>query len=86
MPRSPIPIEERAYPRYDYRALLTSIGSDRDIQNLIGSYGFEKPSTSVIRGWRSRNSVPSRWLPLIVHKGMQDGWLKNPTAFLETPF
>src|SRR5262245_29539034 len=61
------PRNERNYPVYEYKELLAAIGSDADIQDAIASYGFDKPSVGVIRGWRRRNSIPSTWLPLLMH-------------------
>jgi hypothetical protein len=79
-------MKDRNYPTYKYRELLTAVGSDREVQDLIASYGFERPSLAVIRGWRSRNSIPSRWLPLIMQKVVRDGVLTDPAALMETPF
>jgi hypothetical protein len=80
------PVSERNYPQYRYREMLAAVGTDKDIQDLIASYGFERPTLNVIRGWRSRNSVPSRWLPLIVHKLMQEGALTSAANLLKEPF
>jgi len=79
------PASQRVYPQYRYRALLAGIGSDRDIQKLIVSYGFDAPTEATIRGWRVRNSIPSRWLPLLVHRAMREGWVKDATSLLEMP-
>jgi hypothetical protein len=80
------PPRERNYPAYRYKDLLASIGSDLDIQDVIVGYGFEAPSVHVIKGWRRRNSVPPKWLPLLMHFLMQKGVLKEPTQLLKGPF
>lgn len=80
------PIHERIYPRYRYKDLLAAVGSDQEIHDLIVGYGYEGPTLAVIRGWRSRNSIPSRWLPLILDQVMKNGSLKQMTSLLETPF
>ena len=80
------PIHERAYPTYKYRELLESIGSDEEIRKLIRSHGFEAPSLPVIKGWRMRNSIPTKWLPLLMHRAMQDGALMDVSKLLKTPF
>lgn len=79
-------MKDRNYPTYRYRDLLAAVGSDKDIQDLIAGHGYDRPSLAVIRGWRSRNSVPSRWLPLVLHKVMTNGDLKDVAALVETPF
>ena len=77
---------DRAFPSYKFRDLLAAVGSDQEIQDLIASHGLDRPTLAVIRGWRSRNSIPSRWLPLVLHRVMSEGNLKDMTALLETPF
>jgi hypothetical protein len=77
---------DRAFPHYRFKDLLAAVGSDQEIQDLIASHGFDRPTLPVIRGWRARNSVPSRWLPLILHKVISSGDLKDITVLLETPF
>ena len=79
-------MKDRNYPTYKYRELLASVGSDKDVQDMIASYGFDRPSLAVIRGWRSRNSIPSRWLPLVMHRVMKDGVLTNVATLVEAPF
>src|SRR5262245_1999316 len=80
------PVTQRNYPTYRYREMLAAIGSDKDVQALIESAGFEKPTINVIRGWRARNSIPSRWLPLIMHRLMQEGALSSPAKLIKEPF
>ena len=80
------PIHLRAYPTYKYRELLESIGSDDEVRKLIRSHGFEAPTTPVIKGWRMRNSIPTKWLPLLMHKAMQDGALMDVSKLLKEPF
>jgi len=80
------PIGERAYPVYKYRELLQSIGTDADIQALIRSYGYDSPTVPVIKGWRMRNSIPTRWLPLLMHRAIQSGDLTDVTRLVKSPF
>jgi hypothetical protein len=77
---------DRAFPTYKFRDLLAAVGSDQEIQDLIASHGFDRPTLPVIRGWRSRNSIPSRWLPLVLHRVMSNGDLKDMTKLLQDPF
>ena len=80
------PYAERVYPIYKYRELMEAIGSDGDIRNLIASYGFDAPTAPVIKGWRARNSIPTKWLPLLLHKAIQDGSLRDMSKLLKAPF
>jgi hypothetical protein len=76
----------KAYPVYKFRELMASLGSNQEIQDLIASYGFDAPTLYVIKGWRWRNSIPSKWLPLLMHRAMQDGALRDISKLLKAPF
>jgi hypothetical protein len=76
------PIAERNYPIYKYRALIAAIGTDGEVQELLASCGFEAPPLATIRGWRTRNSVPARWAPLLITQAMTSGRLKDTAALL----
>jgi hypothetical protein len=80
------PMLERHYPDYKYREMLTAIGNDLDIQQVIMKAGFEPPTVAVIRGWRRRNSIPPRWLPLLMHKAQQKGDLSSIDNLIKAPF
>lgn len=71
------PIRERRYPEYDFRLLLTAIGTNKDVQDAIRSYGFEPPPPGSISGWRARNSIPGRWVPLLVSWAGQNGLING---------
>jgi hypothetical protein len=71
------PIRDRRYPEYDYRLLLKAMGSDKDIQDAITAYGFEPPPIGSIRGWRVRNSIPGRWVPLLMSWAGQQGLIND---------
>jgi len=60
------PIAQRNLPKYEFRAFLDALGSDQEIHELIAESGYESPTVSVIRNWRSRNSIPTRWLPFLL--------------------
>jgi hypothetical protein len=80
------PKGDRLYPEHDFKTLLAAIGSDKDVATLIRDYGYEAPPLASIRGWRSRNSIPSRWVPLLVGWAMQKGVMKTPETLIRSPF
>lgn len=80
------PIGERLYPEHDFKTLLDAIGNDKAVASLIKGYGYEAPPLASIRGWRARNSIPSRWVPLLVGWAMQNGVLKTPQKLIREPF
>lgn len=75
-------IAERNYPVYKYRSLIAAIGTDGEVQDLIASCGFDPPPLATIRGWRTRNSVPARWAPLLITQAMTSGRLRDTAALL----
>jgi hypothetical protein len=76
---------QKNYPEYKYRELLAFIGNDRAVQDVLAAYGYDVPSVRVIEGWRMRNSVPPRWLPLLIQHAMTNKALPKPEALLKTP-
>lgn len=80
------PIGARVYPELKVKELLDAIGSDRQIAALLRSYGYEAPPLASIRGWRSRNSIPSRWVPLLVGWAMERGDIKKPEQLVRELF
>jgi hypothetical protein len=76
-------IQDRNYPIYRYRELIAAVGTDSDIQELILSCGFEPPPVATIRGWRTRNSVPARWAPILITQAVTSGALKDISSLLK---
>ena len=75
-------IKERNYPVYKYRSLIAAIGTDKEVAGLIKDCGFDPPPPATIRGWRTRDSVPARWAPLLITQAMTTGRLKDTAALL----
>jgi len=80
------PLTERNYPDYKFRELLAAVGNDQEVQDVIVTAGFEPPTAHVIRGWRRRNSIPPRWLPILMHKAMAKGVIRSADDLLKAPF
>ena len=59
------------HPSWKYLELIAALGDDAAVAELIRSEGFDPPSLKTIAGWRMRNSMPSRWLPLLVELAME---------------
>jgi hypothetical protein len=77
-----VPIYKRDYPTYKYRELIAAVGSDEDVQNLIREHGYEAPTVWVIRGWRTRNSIPARWLPILLMQAISEGLVSDISTFI----
>lgn len=73
-------------PQYKYRELLAAIGSDKDIAKVLAEYGYLAPPLPSIRGWRVRNSIPSKWLPILMDWASKNGLLSSPGNLVREPF
>jgi hypothetical protein len=69
-------------PEYRYRELIAAVGTDDEVQKAISEAGFDPPPASTIRGWRTRNSIPSAWVPLLIAHAMTMGKLTSPIMLL----
>jgi hypothetical protein len=78
-----LPIHNRDYPVYKFSELIAAVGTDKEIQALIVEYGFEPPSEWVIRGWRGRNSIPSRWLPILLMQAISIGAISDISSLVK---
>lgn len=63
----------RNTPVWRYREILSQLGDNQDISRTIMAYGFDPPSEPSIQSWRVRNSIPGKWLPLIVDIALHSG-------------
>lgn len=66
-----------AQPRWRFTSLLTYLGSTAAIQSGIASKGYTPPPKHTIDGWRQRNSIPTRWLPLIIELAVEGGFIRD---------
>jgi hypothetical protein len=74
---------QRVYPELKVKELLDAIGTDKEIAELLRSYGYEAPPLPSIRGWRSRNSVPVVWLPILMDWAINKGEIKKPEQLVK---
>jgi hypothetical protein len=73
-------------PSYDFRTLLRALGSDQEICDLIERLGYTSPPPTVVRGWRTRRSIPSRWLPLLLAHLLETEGIKPGNLIETNPF
>jgi hypothetical protein len=69
-------------PVWKYRTLLSLVGSDDDVGDLIASWGFDRPPVATVRGWRTRNSIPGNYLPILIDHAMKSGALTSMSNLL----
>jgi len=77
--------DRTTFPAWEYDKFLFSLGSDREIQQLLADRGFAPPPLKTIAGWRQRNSIPVRWLPLLIDEGLRRGVFLNSGVRGPTP-
>lgn len=67
--------------------LMHKLGvSDKQIADLIRSYGIDPPPESTIRGWRARNSIPARWLLVLVRIAIDQKVVRDLDELIDSPF
>ena len=64
-------------PEWRYRDLLFILGSAKDIQRLLLEAGYMPPPEDTIQGWKTRNSIPGRWVPVIVQMGIDREFIRD---------
>lgn len=80
------PRSQRRYPEGKWVELLASIGSNEDVANVLLAAGYDTPPLGSIQGWRTRKSVPTRWVPVLLEWAMaQPDGIDKPTKVLREP-
>lgn len=63
--------------KWKYRELIRALGGVSGIKEHFLSRGVEPPPEDTIRGWRTRNSIPGKWSPLVIMIAMEENILKS---------
>lgn len=58
-------------PEWRYKDLLTALGTAKEVQALLVAKGYETVPEDTIQGWRTRNSIPGKWVPILVQMGVE---------------
>ena len=64
-------------PSWKYLELVTAFGGDQQVVDIIRAEGFDPPALTTVTAWRTRNSIPSRWAPLIIDLALRRGLLDH---------
>jgi hypothetical protein len=68
---------QQIVPVWDYRALLKSLGTYKEIADRITEAGFDAPHPLTIAGWGYRGRVPSHWAPLLFEWAIKSGKIQS---------
>jgi len=61
-----------------FRALIRSLGGILPVTELINnSYDGEPLSHETTKGWYTRNSIPSQYLPMLLIHAIDKGYIKD---------
>lgn len=60
-------------PDWRFREILKALGTADEIKWMFFGKGFEPPPEDTIQGWRNRNSIPGKWLPVILDLAAERG-------------
>jgi hypothetical protein len=70
------------YPEWKYSDLVASFGRGEDVSRMIDLAGYKPPPLKTIYGWRTRNSIPGRWVPLLIMLAQEQGLIKDIRTLL----
>lgn len=73
----------KRYPQWNYTEVLTALGGDNRVAELIRNDGYNSPPTPTIKGWRHRNAIPGRWAPLIILIALREGVLPSLRSLIK---
>ena len=59
-----------AEPAWSFKNLLMVLGTAKEIQELLRQRGYHPPPEDTIQGWRNRNSIPGKWVPVFIQMGI----------------
>jgi hypothetical protein len=70
-------------PTPNYRLLLAAIGNDAEVASVLLLGGMKPPALSTIKGWRKRNTVPGKWVPVLLAWAQEHGVLSDLRKLME---
>lgn len=73
----------RRVPECKFRELIDALGGCPAAAKVIEGYGYEVPPVATIRGWHTRNSIPTRWAPILVGHAMRHGLMRSPADLIK---
>jgi hypothetical protein len=62
-----------------FRALIREIGGTAAVAHCINKdyLGFEGVAYETVKGWNTRNSIPSSYLPFLIMYAIDKGYIKD---------
>ena len=66
-----------AAPEWRYRDLLVGLGTSGDVRALLKEKGYQPPPEDTVQGWKNRNSIPGKWVPILLELGIEKGLFKD---------
>ena len=73
MTRKPKPVQ----PAWRYYDLLILLGSANEIRRMLEAKGYKPPPENTVQGWRNRNSIPGKWVPVMLQLAVEKGFIKD---------
>lgn len=72
-----MPRKKAIQPVWRYYDLLMMLGSANEIRLMIQKKGYEAPPEDTVQGWRNRNSIPGKWVPILIQLAVDKGVIKS---------
>ena len=64
-------------PLWRYYDLLILLGTANEIRGMLQDKGYTPPPEDTVQGWRNRNSIPGKWVPVMLQLAVEKGFIKS---------
>lgn len=68
---------QNAAPEWRFKDFFDDNGGPEGVQQIILAEGFKPPPVMTVVGWRHRNSIPSKWLLVLMLAASRRNKLKT---------
>ena len=72
-------------PEWRFKHILRSLGTADDIRWLLFGKGYTPPPEDTIQGWRNRNSIPGKWVPVIIELAQEKRLIRDVADLKPVP-
>jgi len=64
-------------PEWRFKDILMYLGTAGDIRNLLKAKGYQPPPEDTVQGWRNRNSIPGKWVPVLIELAIERQMIRD---------
>ena len=64
-------------PEWRYKDLLVGLGTSGEVRALLKDKGYAPPPEDTVQGWKNRNSIPGKWVPVLIELAIEKGIVRD---------